>query len=45
MRSCPILSLPDFSKSFVLECDALGKGIGESLKQGKHPIYFESKNI
>ena len=24
MSSCPILSLPDFSKPFIVECDALG---------------------
>ena len=38
MSNCPILALPDFSKPFVLECDASREGIGVVLKQGQHPI-------
>jgi hypothetical protein len=45
MSTCPILSLPDFSQPFVLECDASGVGIGVVLMQGGHPIVFESRNI
>ena len=31
MSSCPILALPNFSQPFVLECNALGEGIGVVL--------------
>ena len=41
----PILALPDFSKPFLLECDASGEGIREVIKQGQHPIYFESRKL
>ena len=45
MSSCPILALPDFSKPFVVECDASGEGVAVVLKQGQHPIAFESRNL
>ena len=45
MRNCPILSLLDFSKPFVLECDAFGVGIGAFLMQDRHPIAFESRKL
>ena len=41
MSSFPILALLDFSKPFVVECDAFGGGIGVVLKQGQHHIAFE----
>ena len=45
VSNCPILALPDFSKPFVLECDASREGIGVVLKQGKNPIDFESRKL
>ena len=45
IRNCPIIALPDFSKLFVLECDASGEGIGVVLTQGQKPIYFERRKL
>ena len=42
MSSCSILTLHDFSKPFVVECDASGGGGGAVLKQSQHPISLES---
>ena len=45
ISNCPILALFDFYNPFVLEFDASTEGIGEVLKQGQHPISFESRKL
>lgn len=39
----PILSLPNFSRSFCIKTDACHQGIGAVLQQNGHPVAFMSK--
>jgi hypothetical protein len=45
MSTTPVLQLPDFQKTFVVDTDACDTGIGAVLMQDHHPLAFLSKPL
>jgi hypothetical protein len=43
LSSAPILAIPNFADTFIIETDASDKGMGAVLMQPGHPISFLSK--
>ena len=41
MCKTPFLATPNFTKEFIMQCDASGNGIDEVIKQEGQPITFE----
>ncbi|XP_041024973.1 uncharacterized mitochondrial protein AtMg00860-like [Juglans microcarpa x Juglans regia] len=41
----PVLNLPEFSKTFIIECDVSSIGMGAVLMQEGHPIAFYNKAL
>ncbi|KAK1595679.1 hypothetical protein QYE76_007996, partial [Lolium multiflorum] len=45
LTEAPLLVLPDFAKTFEIECDASGLGIGGVLMQNGKPVAYYSEKL